>query len=224
MSGAMNSSCGKIHSMRGRFITLEGVEGVGKSTNLDFVAARLRAAGHDVLVTREPGGTPLAEAIRSLLLDNAQQVNPLAELLLIFAARASHLDEVIRPALAAGRWVLCDRFTDASYAYQSAGRGLPEQSVTALKTLVQGELQPDLTLLLDAPLATAEARQQERGAADRFEQESRDFFQRVRAGYLHIAATEAERVRVVDASRDLAEVQRSLATILAETLGVGVAR
>jgi dTMP kinase len=193
---------------RGRFITLEGGEGVGKSTNLAFVAGLLEAAGHDVQLTREPGGTPLAERVRELIVSpSGETISPMAELLLIFAARALHIEGCIRPALAAGRWVLCDRFTDASYAYQGAGRGLGDTPVRWLEGQVQGELRPDLTLLLDADPAVGLARAGARGAADRFEQERLEFFTRVRAGYLARAAAEPARFRIVDASQPLKQVQ-----------------
>ena len=218
MTEAAGPAYGKIPSMPGQFITLEGIEGVGKSTNLAFIADWLRAAGIDVVVTREPGGSPLAERLRELLLHGEAEVNPLSELLLVFAARASHLDEVVRPALAAGRWVLCDRFTDATYAYQGGGRGLPDSQIATLEHLVQQGLQPQLTLLLDAPLATAARRQAERGSADRFEQEEAVFFARVRDAYLLRAAAQPQRVRVIDAAQTLAEVQASLATVLTEYL------
>lgn len=193
---------------RGRFITLEGGEGVGKSTNLLFVAGLLDAAGVEVQLTREPGGTPLAERVRELLVaPSGETIPPMAELLLIFAARALHIEGCIRPALAAGRWVLCDRFTDASYAYQGAGRGLGDTPVRWLETQVQAELRPDLTLLLDADPAVGLARAGARGAADRFEQERLEFFTRVRTGYLARAAAEPARFRIVDASLPLQQVQ-----------------
>jgi dTMP kinase len=195
----------------GRFITLEGGEGVGKSTNLAFVAGLLEAAGHDVLRTREPGGTPLAERVRELIVSPAEEgVPPMAELLLIFAARVLHIENGIRPALAAGRWVLCDRFTDASYAYQGAARGLGESPVRWLETHAQGGLQPDLTLLLDADPEIGLARAGARGAADRFERERLEFFRRVREGYLARARAEPDRFRLIDAARPLAQVQADL--------------
>ncbi|MEZ5560729.1 MAG: dTMP kinase [Pseudomonadales bacterium] len=195
---------------RGRFITLEGGEGAGKSTNLAFVASYLRDAGIEVVTTREPGGTPLAESIRELLLSNREEpVAPLAELLLVFAARAQHLSTVIEPALAAGRWVLCDRFTDATYAYQGAGRGIDARLIGELETLVQQGLQPDLTFYLDLPPEAADARLAGRDL-DRFEREQRAFFQRVRAAYVQRAAALA-RFRVVDGSQPLAQVQSELA-------------
>ena len=207
---------GRGTSVTGRFITIEGIEGVGKSTNLAFVEHWLRARGIDVVVTREPGGTPLAEAVRGLLLRSERgTVTELAELLLMFAARASHLAELIEPALRAGRWVVCDRFTDASYAYQGAGRGLGDAPVATLEALVQGSRRPDLTLLLDAsPQATA-SRRAKRGVDDRFEQEDRAFFERVRKAYLQRAAAEPARIKCVDATLPLPQVQQQIEPLLA---------
>lgn len=199
----------------GRFITVEGIEGVGKSTNLGFVANELRRAGLAVVETREPGGTPLGERIRDLLLSPAARIDPLAELLLMFAARAAHLREVIRPALESGKWVVCDRFTDASHAYQGGGRGLPSATVEALAGIVQGDLRPDLTLLLDVPLEVSAERQAGRGAPDRFERESGEFFRRVREAYLHLAAREPARIRLIDAARPLRQVQADIREALA---------
>ncbi|HHQ13456.1 MAG TPA: dTMP kinase [Chromatiales bacterium] len=205
--------------MTGKFITVEGIEGVGKSTNLAFIEQWLRARGIDVVVTREPGGTKLAEAIRGLLLESPPgSVPDMAELLLMFAARASHLHELIVPSLQAGRWVVCDRFTDASYAYQGAGRGLGDAPVATLEALVQGELRPDLTLLLDASPDSTVSRRANRGTDDRFEQEDRVFFERVRAAYLQRAAAEPGRIKCVNASRPLAEVQQQIGQLLAELL------
>lgn len=203
---------------RGRFVTVEGIEGVGKSTNLGFVANELRRAGHAVVETREPGGTTLGERIRELLLSPDSRIGPLAELLLVFAARAAHIEEVIWPALSSGKWVVCDRFTDASRAYQGGGRGLPAEAIDALAKVVQGELRPDLTLLLDAPLAISAERQAVRGSRDRFEQESADFFRRVRQAYLDLAAREPGRIRVINAARPLGEVQDDIRRAL-ESLG-----
>jgi dTMP kinase len=196
---------------RGCFITLEGGEGVGKSTNLAFVAGLLERAGLDVLRTREPGGTPLAERVREIIVSpSGETVPPIAELLLIFAARSLHVEGCIRPALAAGRWVLCDRFTDASYAYQGAGRELGESPVRWLETQVQGDLRPDLTLLLDVDPVVGLARAGARGAADRFEQERLEFFRRVRAGYLARAEADPGRFRIVDASQSLEDVRHDM--------------
>lgn len=203
---------------RGRFITVEGIEGAGKSTNLGFVANELRRTGRDVLETREPGGTGLGERIRDLLLSPDSRVAPLTELLLMFAARAAHLDEVIRPALDGGQWVVCDRFTDASHAYQGGGRGLPADAIDTLARIVQGDLRPDLTLLLDVPLAISTERQAARGKRDRFEQESGEFFRRVRQAYLDLAIREPTRIRVIDAARPLGAVQEDIRRALA-TLG-----
>jgi dTMP kinase len=206
--------------MRGRFITLEGSEGSGKSTNLAFIHQYLQQSGIDVVLTREPGGTPLGETIRELLLDHRN--NEMAgdtELLLMFAARAQHLHELILPALEAGRWVLCDRFTDATYAYQGAGRGIAESRIALLEEWVQGELRPDLTLFLDLPVAQGLARAGERSAPDRFEREQLDFFERVRQGYLEQAARLPQRYRIVDASQPLEAVQSSLRDLLDTYLG-----
>ncbi|MBI5040491.1 MAG: dTMP kinase [Gammaproteobacteria bacterium] len=206
--------------MRGRFITLEGGEGVGKTTNLDYIRAAVERSGKTLRVTREPGGTPIAERIRNVLLDPANTgMAPDCELLLVFAARAEHLARVIRPALDAGEWILCDRFTDATYAYQGGGRGLSRQRIEELERMVQGELRPDLTLLLDVPVEIVLSRAGARGALDRFEQEEVAFFERVRLAYLERAAAAPERYRVIDASQSLADVQsqidRALQAILA---------
>ena len=197
--------------MTGLFITLEGPEGAGKSTNRDYLAAQLRAAGRDVVLTREPGGTPLAERIREVLLapsDEAMDAD--AELLLMFAARAQHIARVIRPALQRGAVVICDRFTDATYAYQGGGRGLPEARIATLEAFVQQGLQPDLTLVFDLPVEIGLARATARGRLDRFEQEGRAFFEAVRSAYLARAATDPQRYRIVDAAQPLADVQRAL--------------
>ena len=204
-------------SPRGLFITVEGGEGVGKSTNIAFLEQQLREQGVDLLVTREPGGSGLGEEIRELLLAvREEKVNPMAELLLVFAARAQHISSRIEPALAAGRWVLCDRFTDATYAYQCGGRGLEYKAVSALEKLVQGELQPDCTLLLDAPVDTGLARARGRGDLDRFELEKVEFFERVRATYLDLAEKSSGRYRIIDASQPLAHVQQQLLKICKE--------
>jgi dTMP kinase len=188
--------------MQGQFITLEGIEGAGKTTQRDAVAGCLRDAGLGVLVTREPGGSEIAERIRGLLLDPANTgMHGDTELLLMFAARAEHLNRRILPALAAGTWVVCDRFTDATYAYQGGGRGVPEARIAALEQLVQGERRPDLTLLFDLPVPVGLARARGRSAPDRFESEQVQFFERVRETYLARAAAEPERMVVIEAHR-----------------------
>ena len=205
--------------MRGRFITLEGSEGSGKSTNLAFIHQQLQAAGLDVVLTREPGGTPLGEQIRELLLDHRQQaMHSDTELLLMFAARAQHIREVILPALERGQWVLCDRFTDATYAYQGAGRGIDEGRIGQLEQWVQGDLRPDLTFFLDLPVSQGLARAGERGEPDRFEREQIDFFERVRQGYLAQAARHPQRYRLVDASVPLEQVQAQLTQQISDYL------
>jgi len=202
---------------RGLFITVEGGEGVGKSTNIDFLEQHLRERNIDLVVTREPGGTELGEDIRELLLrPRDEPVVPAAELLLIFAARAQHIAQVVEPSLAAGRWVLCDRFTDATYAYQGGGRQLPVSMIRQLEQLVQGHLRPDYTLLLDAPVDVGMSRATERGELDRFEQEKTGFFEKVRSTYLQLAGESSGRYRVVDASRPLAEVQSQLEDVCRE--------
>jgi dTMP kinase len=198
-------------SNRGLFITVEGGEGVGKSTNIAFLEQQLRDRGVDLLVTREPGGSKLGEALRQLLLDvSDESVAPMAELLMMFAARAQHIKTRIEPALAAGRWVLCDRFTDATYAYQCGGRGIARSAVAVLEELVQEQLRPDCTLLLDAPVSIGMARARERGQLDRFEQEELAFFERVRATYLDLAENSSGRYRIIDASAPLEAVQQQL--------------
>ncbi|AGI25072.1 thymidylate kinase [Pseudomonas sp. ATCC 13867] len=201
--------------MTGLFITLEGPEGAGKSTNREYLAERLRERGIEVQLTREPGGTPLAERIRELLLapsDEKMAVD--TELLLVFAARAQHIAEVIRPALARGAVVLCDRFTDATYAYQGGGRGLPVERIAQLELFVQGDLRPDLTLVFDLPVEVGLSRAAARGRLDRFEQEGRAFFEAVRNTYLERARSEPARYHIVDAAQPLAEVQRDLDGLL----------
>lgn len=205
--------------MSGLFITLEGPEGAGKSTNREYLAQRLREQGIEVLLTREPGGTPLAERIRELLLTpSAEPMAADTELLLVFAARAQHLAEVIRPALARGMVVLCDRFTDATYAYQGGGRGLSVERIAQLEQFVQGSLRPDFTLLFDLPIEIGLARAEARGRLDRFEQEARSFFQTVRHTYLERAAQASACYRIVDAGQSLAQVQLALDAILPELL------
>ncbi len=205
--------------MSGLFIALEGPEGAGKSTNRDYLAQRLRAEGVDCILTREPGGTPLAERIRELLL--AASDEPMAadtELLLVFAARAQHLARVIRPALARGAVVLCDRFTDATYAYQGGGRGLEASRIAHLEDFVQGDLRPDLTLVFDLPVEIGLRRAAARGRLDRFEQEAATFFEAVRQTYLRRAAATPGRYRLLDAARPLEQVQASLDALLPELL------
>ena len=201
--------------MRGKFITLEGSEGVGKTTNMAFIQQWLTDRQIDFVVTREPGGTPLAEDIRNLLLTPRDEaVDETAELLLMFAARSQHIAQVIEPALAAGKWVLCDRFTDATYAYQGGGRGQSTEHIAQLEQLVQGELRPDLTLLLDLPVEEGLQRARKRSDPDRFESERLQFFVRVREAYLERARRQPERCRVIDASRPLEQVQNQVGSAL----------
>lgn len=203
--------------MRGAFITLEGSEGVGKTTNVEYVCELVRAAGFEVVQTREPGGTPLAEDIRGLLLAvRDEPVVDLAELLLVFAARSQHVARVIEPALDAGAWVVSERFTDATYAYQGGGRGIACDTIVALETLVHGQLQPDLTLCLDAPFDAVAPRIRGRDK-DRFEQERRAFFERVRAAYLARAQQRPGFV-VIDATRSLGAVQADIFAALSPLL------
>ena len=201
--------------MQGTFITVEGIEGVGKTTNIDYIHQQLQAAGRDVVLTREPGGTPLGEAVRGLLLDPEYTgMDATCELQLMFAARAEHLARVVWPALERGQWVLCDRFTDATYAYQGGGRGIDTGIIARLEQLVQGDFRPDLTLLLDVPVEVGLARATKRGGLDRFEQEKVEFFERVRNAYLDMAKRYPERYRVIDAGQPLVAVQQQLAAIL----------
>ncbi|MBD9500283.1 dTMP kinase [Pseudomonas sp. PDM17] len=201
--------------MTGLFITLEGPEGAGKSTNREYLAERLRERGIEVQLAREPGGTPLAERIRELLLDPSDERMAVdTELLLVFAARAQHIAQVIRPALERGAVVLCDRFTDATYAYQGGGRGLPVERIAQLESFVQGSLRPDLTLVFDLPVEIGLSRAAARGRLDRFEQEDRAFFEAVRNTYLGRAHAEPGRYHVLDAAQSLAEVQRDLDKLL----------
>lgn len=204
---------------RGKFITLEGGEGVGKTTNQAFIRDYLQSHHIPVLVTREPGGTRLAEKIRGLLLDiDSEPVSEQAELLLIFAARAQHIQEVIEPALAAGQWVLCDRFTDATYAYQGGGRNMAIDEIAWLEEKVQGKLRPDLTLLFDAPVATGMTRAGKRGAFDRFETEKLQFFEQVRQAYLQQAERFQQRIKLIQADRPLQDVQHALIEVLNEVV------
>lgn len=199
----------------GRFVTLEGIEGAGKSTHLEWIEQMLRDAGKRVLTTREPGGTPIAEKIRAVLLDKhntAMSVD--AELLLVFAARAEHLAAVISPALHAGTWVVCDRFTDATYAYQGGGRGIDQTRIAELEQWVQCGLRPDLTLVLDLPVEEGLKRARTRGDADRFESEAQTFFERVRKNYIDRASASGGRMRVLDASCGVSAVRAQIAASL----------
>ena len=194
-----------------RFITVEGIEGAGKTSCLDLLEQLIRQRGHEVLVTREPGGTPLGEDLRQLLLGHRHDgMADDTELLLMFAARAEHLHAKIEPALVAGSWVLCDRFTDATYAYQGYGRGIDLQRIAALETWVQGERRPDLTLLLDLPVEVGLQRAGRRSTPDRFERQALTFFDRVRQGYLSLAASAPGRFRVIDAGQSLDQVSRQV--------------
>jgi dTMP kinase len=202
---------------RGLFVTVEGIEGVGKSTAMAFLESVLSEHGVSLVRTREPGGTALGEKLRELLLECSNEVvAPTAELLMMFAARAQHIEQLIRPTLSKGQWVLCDRFTDATFAYQGRGRGLGDELVAGLEDMVQGELRPDLTVLLDAPVEIGLERARGRGAPDRFEREDMAFFERVRQAYLERAARSGGRYRVIDASRDLPAVQASLRAFVEE--------
>ena len=199
-----------------KFITFEGIEGVGKSTNIAHLTNALERRGHRVLTTREPGGTPMAERIRDLVAEHGDEAMPdIAELLLVFAARALHVNNVIRPALAAGTWVVCDRFTDSSRAYQGGGRGLPQEDINCLAQWVHGDLMPDVTILLDAPVDIGLSRAGRRGDPDRFESERGEFFSRVRETYLQLAEAEEDRFIVVDATQDLDAVRQTIEQIAA---------
>lgn len=201
------------------FITMEGIEGVGKSTNIATITEYLDERGVEYIVTREPGGTALAEKIRSLLLEvDAEPVTELSELLLMFAARSQHIETLIKPALESGKWVICDRFTDATFAYQGGGRGLARDKIGQLQTMVQDELKPDLTIILDLDPQTGMQRAKKRGSLDRFEREELEFFDRVRQTYLDIAEAEPERCVVIDASLPLELVKSSLLQVLIQRL------
>lgn len=201
--------------MRGRFITIEGTEGVGKTTNIAFIKQWLDDNEISFVSTREPGGTPLAEEIRQLLLSNRdEQVCSKAELLLMFAGRAQHIDQVITPQLTKGHWVLCDRFTDATYAYQGAGRKMGHDLIASLEEMVQGSMRPDLTLLLDVPVELGLERAGKRSEPDRFELEKTDFFNRVRQAYLTMAKKNPQRYKIIDASKDLEDVQQQISNTL----------
>jgi len=200
--------------MHGKFITLEGIDGAGKSTHLAWLAGFIQDRGLKAVVTREPGGTALGEKLRALLLDKNEAMHLETEALLMFAARREHLDKVIAPALAQGVWVLCDRFTDATFAYQGSGRGADWERLKTLENWVQGSVQPDLTLLFDVAPAVGRERAGSIKTPDRFEQESDDFFQRVREGYLRRAREDATRVRVLDAGASIEQIQRQVRAIV----------
>jgi dTMP kinase len=205
---------------RGKFITVEGIEGVGKSTNIAAVVECIRSAGHEVLTTREPGGTPFAEDIRDILMNRGDEPVPeIAELLLMFAARSFNVSNVIVPALEAGTWVVCDRFTDSTRAYQGGGRGIPIETIDRIANWVHGDTWPDLTILLDAPVDVGMARAGSRSEPDRFEQEQHEFFERVRACYLRLAEAEQERFVVVDTTRPIAHVSAEVVAVVERLLG-----
>ncbi len=205
---------------RGKFITIEGTEGVGKTTNIAFIADWFKMRGIELVLTREPGGTPLAESIRELLLAKRDEAfDETAELLLMFAARSQHLKQKIEPLLARGVWVLSDRFTDATYAYQGGGRGLDMATITTLEQLVQGDLRPDMTLILDIEVEQGLARAGRRGELDRFETEQLAFFDKVRQVYLDRAAQAPSRYCVVDAGQSLADVQADISALLEQLRG-----
>ena len=200
--------------MSGQFITIEGIECVGKSTNAKFIENTLNKKGYKTLVTREPGGSGVGEKIRNILLfENKDTLSPMTELLLLFAAREKHINEIIKPALRQGIWVICDRFTDASFAYQGFGRELGFDKVNALKSLIQKDFEPELTILLDAPLEIIISRRK-LNPNDRFESEDKAFFERVRNGYLELANIFDERVKVIDASKDIKKVQDQIQILI----------
>lgn len=204
---------------RGRFITVEGIEGVGKSSNIKVLVEQIENTGHEVLTTREPGGTPVAEDIRTLLKERGDEPIPeIAELLMMFAARSLNVNNVIIPALEAGKWVISDRFTDSSRAYQGGGRGIPMATIDSLADWVHGDVWPDLTILLDAPVDIGMARASRRGAPDRIEREKHDFFERVRACYLTLAEREPNRFVVIDTTRSLPEVQADVALLVQQLI------
>jgi dTMP kinase len=197
----------------GKFITLEGIDGAGKSTHLAWLAERISARGVEVVMTREPGGTPLGEKLRELLLH--EKMHPDSEALLMFAARAEHMQQVIRPALKRGAWVISDRFTDATFAYQCGGRGIAEERIAVLEAWVQQGMQPDLTLLFDAPLGVARERlDRNTPNADKFEREREDFFSRVRAEYLKRAETYPQRIKLINSADELDNIQKELEKIV----------
>ncbi len=203
-------------TVRGKFITIEGQDGAGKSTNVASMREYLESKNIEFVHTREPGGTSLGEKIRELLLNSLDKIADKTELLMMFAARAQHIESVIEPALSKGVWVLCDRFTDATYAYQGGGRGLNMDDICLLENYVQAGLTPDLTLVLDLPIEVSESRAGQRSEPDRFERQKHDFKQKVRDCYLSRAAAEPERIKVVDASQSLDSVKTSVALVLSE--------
>ncbi len=204
---------------QGLFITFEGVEGAGKTTNIEYIAKKIVASGREILLTREPGGTALGEAIRELLISKKfPEMHHNTELLLMFAARAEHLQRKIIPALEQGKWVLCDRFTDATFAYQGAGRKINQDNIQLLENLVQGSLRPDYTFLFDIDAEIGLSRAQKRGEADRFEQQHIDFFNRVRSAYLKMADENQQRYRIVNAQYDLQTVQTQIDELLGQIL------
>lgn len=200
--------------MQGKFITLEGIDGAGKSTQLAWIVELLRRAGLQAVATREPGGTPLGEQLRALLLDKSITMHAETEALLMFAARREHIDKVILPAIMQGQWVISDRFTDASFAYQGGGRGLDRNKLAILEQWTQGALQPDLTLYFDVPVELGRQRVSQIKASDRFEKEQADFFQRVRAAYLDRTRQFPERIKLIDSSQSLMQVKAAVEQIL----------
>lgn len=205
---------------RGKFITIEGQDGAGKTTNIDVMKRYMQAANISFVQSREPGGTPLGESVRELILNSGdERIGNKAELLLMFAARAQHILEVIEPALERGDWVLCDRFTDATYAYQGGGRGMTVSDISELEQYVQGDLRPDLTILLDLPVEVGESRAGQRSAPDRFEQQKLNFKQQVRDHYLARAAAEPKRIKIIDASQSIEAVKASINDAMKEYIG-----
>ncbi len=200
---------------RGRFITLEGMDGAGKTTHLEWLRGRLLTKGISLKVTREPGGTTLGESLRGLLLDSHEPRQPETEALLMFAARSEHIAQVIEPALSGGQWVLCDRFTDATYAYQAGGSGMDWLRIAELERWVQGDLQPDLTLYFDLAPEVGRSRTRQAREPDRFEREQLSFYERVRAAYLRRASEDPTRIRIIDASRSIADIQIELENVIA---------
>jgi len=205
----------KVIKMQGKFITIEGIEGVGKSTNIDFIASFLKSHNINLITTREPGGTELAEKIREVLLNSKKERVPeIAELLLFFAARSFHVNNVIQPALIKGTFVVCDRFTDATVAYQGSGRGFNIDRINLIANWVHNDIKPDITILLDAPAEVGMERAKKRGSKDRMESEKMSFYKRVRKGYLDLAKNEPERFAIIDATKSLIEVQKDIKNCL----------